>query len=93
MLNAGLAPAIRALLFFGFMGAAVGGLTLGARFQALTDQSSTSVALARGERDPAADFRVAAVDRSDRSQSAAKRAIPSPSQQAMAETPARHILR
>ena len=93
MLNAGLAPAIRALLFFGFMGAAVGGLTLGARFQALTDQSSTSVALARGERDPAADFRVAAVDRSDRSQSAAKRAIPSPSQQAMAENPARHVLR
>lgn len=93
MLNAGLAPTIRALLFFGFMGAAIGGLTLGARFQALTDQSSTSVALARSLGDPATDFRVAAVDRSDRSQSTAKRAIPSPSQQAMAENPTRRILR
>lgn len=93
MLNTGLAPAIRALIFFGFMAGAIGCLTVGGRFQTPEDQSSTSVALARGERDPATDFRVAAVDRSDRSQSAAKRAIPSPSQQAMAEGSTRRILR
>ena len=53
MLNTGLAPAIRALIFFGFMTGAIGCLTVGGRFQTPEDQSSTSVALARGERDPA----------------------------------------
>jgi hypothetical protein len=93
MLKASLAPAVRALFFFGFMGAAVTGLTIGAQLQAPTDQSSTSVAQARGERDPAADLRFAAVDRADRAQSTAKRAIASPSQQALAGGPVTHVVR
>lgn len=93
MPKASLAPAARALFFFGFMGAAVTGLTLGAQLQAPTDQSSTTVALAKGERDQAADLRFAAVDRSDRAQSTAKRAIASPSQQAMAGGLVTHIVR
>lgn len=93
MLKNSLAPAARAFVFFGVMGAAVTGLTLGAQWQTPTDQSSTSIAQARGERDPAADLRFAAVDRTDRSQSTAKRAIASPSQQAMADGPRTRILR
>lgn len=93
MLNNSLAPAARAFLFFGVMGAAVMGLTLGAQWQMPTDQSSTTIAQAKGERDLGADLRFAAVDHTDRAQSTAKRAIASPSQQAMADGPATRILR
>lgn len=93
MPKASLAPAVRALLFFGFMGAAVTGLTIGAQLQIPSDQSSTSVAMARGERDKAADLRFAAVDSADRTRSTAKRAIASPSQQALASGPITHVVR
>lgn len=93
MLKASLAPAARAFLFFGVMGAAVTGLTLGAQFQIATDESSTTVALAKGEREPRSDLRFAAVDHGDRTQSTTKRAIASPSQHAMAEGPSKLILR
>lgn len=93
MLKASLAPAARAFLFFGFMGAAVAGLTIGAQLQAPSDQSSTSVALARGERDQAADLRFAAADTADRTRSTTQRAIASPSQQALAGGPLTHFLR
>jgi len=93
MLNASLAPAIRALCFFGFMGAAVAGLTIGAQLQSATDRSSTSVALAKGERGQAADQRFAAADHADRAQSTTKRAIASPSQQALADGPVTHVVR
>ncbi|CAH1661395.1 conserved hypothetical protein [Hyphomicrobiales bacterium] len=93
MLQNSLAPAARALLFFGVMGAAVSGLTLGAQWQMPTDQSSTTVAQARGERDLGADLRFAAVDHADRAQSTAKRASASPSQHAMADSPIARILR
>ncbi|MCO5090332.1 hypothetical protein [Bosea sp. (in: a-proteobacteria)] len=49
MPKSSLAPALRAIVFFGLMGAAVSCLTLGAGLQMPTDTSSTSVALARGE--------------------------------------------
>jgi hypothetical protein len=49
MPKSSLAPAMRAIVFFGLMGAAIAGLTLGAGLQTPTDQSSTTVALARGE--------------------------------------------
>lgn len=84
MLNDSLAPAKRALVFFGCMGAVVGGLTLGAGLQVPTDQSSTTVAALRGHAQPD-EARFAAVDRSDRSESAAQRAIPAPNKQARAE--------
>lgn len=93
MLKNSLAPAARAFLFFGVMGAAVTGLTLGAQLQVPSDQSSTTVAQAKGERDTGADLRFAAADRADRAQSTAKRAIASPSQQAMADGPRTRILR
>ncbi len=93
MLKSSLAPAMRAIVFFGLMGGAVSGMTLGAGLQMPADQSSTSVALAKGERGQADTVQFAAVDRSDRSRSAAKRAIASPSQQAMAEGPVTHIVR
>jgi hypothetical protein len=95
MPKSSLAPAMRAIVFFGLMGTAVTGLTLGAGLQMPDDQSSTTVALAKGagERGYTDSLRLAAVDRADRSRSAAKRAIASPSQQAMAEGPVTHILR
>lgn len=93
MLNHSFAPAKRALIFFGCMGAVVGGLTLGSAFQIPTDESSTTVALARGADAVPAGAQFAAVNRSDQTESAAKRAIPSPSQQAMAEQSRTTILR
>lgn len=93
MLNHSFAPAKRALIFFGCMGAVVGGLTLGSSFQLPTDQSSTTVAMARGADPVPAGAQYAAVNRSERTESAAKRAIPSPSQQAMVEKSRTTILR
>ncbi len=93
MLKPSFAPAVRAVVFFGLMGAAVTGLTFGAGLQIEADQSSTTVALAKGERGHAETVQFAAVDRSDRSRSTAKRAIASPSQQAMADGPVTHIVR
>ncbi len=95
MQTSSLAPAMRAVVFFGLMGAAVTGLTLGAGLQTPDDQSSTTVALAKGasERGYADSLQLAAVDHADRSRSTAKRAIASPSQQAMADGPVTHILR
>jgi len=95
MPKSSLAPAMRAIVFFGLMGTAVSALTLGAGFQMPADQSSTTVAVAKGasERGYADSLQLAAVDRTDRSRSAAKRAIASPSQQAMADGPVTHILR
>lgn len=85
------APAMRAIVFFGFMGTAVSAMTLGAGLQVPADQSSTTVALAKSSHPDS--LQLAAVDRADRSRSAAKRAIASPSQQAMAEGPVTHIVR
>ena len=95
MPKSSLAPAMRAIVFFGLMGTAVAALTLGAGFQMPADQSSTTVAVAKGasERGYADSLQLAAVDRADRSRSAAKRAIASPSQQAMAGGPVTHIVR
>ena len=95
MPKSSLAPAMRAIVFFGLMGTAVTGLTLGAGLQMPEDQSSTTVALAKGasERGYADSLQVAAVDQADRSRSTAKRAIASPSQQAMAGGPVTHIVR
>lgn len=95
MPKSSLAPAMRAIVFFGLMGTAISALTLGAGFQMPADQSSTTVAVAKGasERGYADSLQLAAVDRTDRSRSAAKRAIASPSQQAMADGPVTHILR
>ena len=93
MPKSSLAPAMRAIVFFGLMGTAVTGMTLGAGLQMPDDQSSTTIALARGERGYTDSLQLAAVDRADRSRSAAKRAIASPSQQAMAGGPVTHIVR
>ncbi|WP_306227830.1 hypothetical protein [Bosea beijingensis] len=90
-----LAPAMRAIVFFGLMGTAVSAMTLGAGLQMPDDQSSTTVAVAKGanERGYTDSLQLAAVDHADRSRSAAKRAIASPSQQAMAGGPITHIVR
>lgn len=93
MLKDSFAPAKRALAFFGCMGLMVGGLTLGAGLQIPTDQSSTTVATLRGVDPSASAQQFAAVNRSDRSESAAKRAIPTSSQQAMAGPSRQSILR
>lgn len=93
MPKSSLAPAVRAIVFFGLMGTAVASLTLGAGLQMTADQSSTSVALAKGETGYVDSLHLASVDRSDRSRSAAKRAIASPSQQALADGPRTHIIR
>lgn len=93
MPKSSLAPAMRAIVFFGLMGTAVSALTLGAELQLPADQSSTTVALARGERGHTDTVQLAAVDHADRSRSTAKRAIASPSQQAMADGPVTHIVR
>lgn len=95
MPKSSLAPAMRAIVFFGLMGTAVSALTLGAGLQIPDDQSSTTVALARGVGEPSyADaLQLAAVDRADRARGAAQRAIASPSQQAMADGPVTHIIR
>ena len=95
MQKSSLAPAMRAVVFFGLMGTAVTGMTLGAGLQTPDDQSSTTVALAKGasERGYADGLQIAAVDHADRSRSTAKRAIASPSQQAMAGGPITHIVR
>ncbi|MDX3805264.1 hypothetical protein ACXIUS_20705 [Bosea thiooxidans] len=92
MLNDSLAPAKRALIFFGCMAAVVSGLTFGAGLQVPTDQSSTTVAQQRHGAQPN-EARFAAVDRSDRGETVVRRAIPAPSQQAMAETARRVVLR
>ncbi|RYE30614.1 MAG: hypothetical protein EOP23_18555 [Hyphomicrobiales bacterium] len=95
MPKSSLAPAMRAIVFFGLMGTAVSALTLGAEFQMPADQSSTTVAAAKGvsERGYNESLQLAAVDHADRARSAAKRAIASPSQQAMADAPVTHIVR
>jgi len=92
MPRSSLAPAARAALFFGFMGTAIAGLTLGADLQAPGDQSSTTVALAKGVRDVTADQRFAATP-VDRTQLTARRAVASPSQQAMADSIGIGVLR
>lgn len=95
MPKSSLAPAMRAIVFFGLMGAAVSAMTLGAGLQMPADQSSTTIALTKGanERGYTDSLQLAAVDRADRSRSAAKRAIASPSQQAMVDGPVTHIVR
>jgi len=92
MLNDSLAPIRRAFLFFGFMGLAVTGLTFGAGLQGATDQSSTSVAQAKLERNLPPDSHFAAVDPADKAVSSARRAIAG-SQQAMLDRPARSVMR
>ncbi len=95
MQKSSLAPAMRAIVFFGLMGTAVSAMTLGASLQTPDDQSSTTVAVAKGasERGYTDSLQLAAVDHADRSRSTAKRAIASPSQQAMADGPITHIVR
>lgn len=95
MPKSSLAPAMRAIVFFGLMGTAVSAMTLGAGLQMPDDQSSTTVAVAKGasERGYIDGLQLAAVDQADRPRSAAKRAIASPSQQAMAGGPITHIIR
>ena len=93
MLKPSLAPVVRALVFFGLMGTVVTGLTFGARLQMPADQSSMTVALAKGERGLTETTQFAAVDRADRGRSAAKRTVASPSQQAMADGPVTRIVR
>lgn len=92
MLNNSFAPIKRASLFFGVMGIAVAGMTLGASLQIPTDESSTTVAQARMQRGEPTDSRFAAVDPAQRQASPAKRAIAT-AQQAMAEGSVRTILR
>jgi len=92
MPRSSLAPAARALLFFGFMGTAIAGLTFGADLQAPGDQSSATVALAKGARDVNADLRFAAAP-VDRTQGTAQHAVASPSQQAMAAAIGAGVLR
>jgi hypothetical protein len=91
MLNGSLAPAKRALIFFGCMAAAVAGLTFGAGLQLPADQSSTTVAQLRGSAPPS-ETRLAATGRPERA-AALRFAVPSPSRQAMAEGGPRVILR
>lgn len=92
MLKDSFAPAKRAFAFFGCMGILVGGLTLGSGLQVPTDQSSTTIAAMRGLPDPAT-LQLAAVNRSEKTESAAKRAIAGSSQQAMAAPATQVILR
>ena len=82
MLNDSLAPIKRAGMFFGFMGAAVFALTLGAGLQETNPASSEAIAQAKIERQVPSDTRIAAVDPSQRTVGVTKRAIGS-SQQAM----------
>lgn len=63
MPKSSLAPAVRAIVFFGLMGAAVSSLTLGAGLQTPTDRSSTTVALAKGQQDHAEKRQLATADR------------------------------
>ncbi|MBN9457592.1 MAG: hypothetical protein J0I54_13270 [Bosea sp.] len=90
MLNDSLAPAKRALIFFGCMGALVAGLTYGAGLQIPSDRSSATVAQMRGA---PAETQFAAVDRADRGETVVRRAIPAPSKQAMVEGEPRIVLR
>ncbi|CAM5773930.1 hypothetical protein [Bosea minatitlanensis] len=92
MLNDSLAPAKRALIFFGCMAALVGGLTFGAGWQVPTDRSSATVAQLRG-RAPAGEPGYAAAERSERGEAAPRRGLPAVSKQAMAETGRPAILR
>ena len=92
MLNDSLAPAKRALIFFGSMAAVVSGLTFGAALQMPTDQSSTTVAQLRSGTQPT-ETQFAAVDRADRGETVVRRAIPASSKQAMAEGGRRVLLR
>lgn len=78
------APIKRAALFFGCMGLAVAGMAAGSGLQAVRDQSSTSIAAARGHA-TAQDSRVAAATVVDRSREAAVRAMAGASQQASLE--------
>lgn len=84
MLKDSFAPAKRALVFFGCMGLVVGGLTFGSGLQLPSDRSSTTIAAMRGA-EPAGKTRMAAVDRSERSENAAQRAIQSSTRQALAQ--------
>lgn len=92
MPRSSLAPAARAFLFFGFMGTAIAGLTLGADLQTPGDQSSTTIAQAKGAQDETADLRFAAAP-IDRAQLAVRRAVASPSLQAMADPVRAGVLR
>ena len=92
MPRSSLAPAARAFLFFGFMGTAIAGLTLGAELQAPGDQSSTTVALAKGAQDVSAGLRFAAAP-IERTQVTAQHGVASPSQQAMATAIGAGVLR
>ena len=92
MLNDSLAPIKRAFLFFGFMGLAVASLTFGAGLQGATDESSTTIAQAKSQRNLPADARFAAVDPAEKAASSVKRAIAT-SQQAMLDRPAGGVMR
>ncbi|WP_353182198.1 hypothetical protein [Bosea sp. (in: a-proteobacteria)] len=91
MLNDSLAPAKRALIFFGCMAALVGGLTFGAGWQVPTDRSSATVAALRG-RATADEPRFAAA-RAERGGAVPRPGLPAVSKQAMAETGRPAILR
>lgn len=92
MLNDSFAPIKRASLFFGVMGIAIATLTLGAGLQLPSDESSTTVAQAKADRNEPTDLRFAAVNPSQQQASPAKRAIAT-SQQAMLEHADRAVLR
>lgn len=91
MLNDSLAPIKRAVLFFGFMGLAVTGLTLGAGLQGATDQSSTTVAEAKLRHNIPSDEQLAAGPVA-KVVSRARHAIAA-SQQAMLDRPTRSVMR
>jgi hypothetical protein len=92
MFNDSFAPIKRASLFFGVMGIAIASLTFGAGLQIPTDQSSTTVALAKMQRNEPTDSRIAAVNPSQQQASPAKRAIAT-SQQAMVTASPSSVLR
>lgn len=92
MLNNSLAPIKRAALFFGFMGLAVTGLTLGAGLQGAADQSSTTVAEAKLRHNIPSDEQLASAGTVARVVSRAKQAIAA-SQQAMLDRPAGSVMR
>jgi hypothetical protein len=92
MLTNSLAPIKRACLFFGFMGIAVATLTFGAGLQSPGDQSSTTVAQVKIERNIPTDAQFAAVNPGERAVTNVKRAIPS-SQQARLAVSSDTILR
>lgn len=93
MLNNSLAPIKRGMIFFGFMGAAIATLTIGADLQIPTDQSSATVAQAKLERKAPTDVRFAAVDPGQNVVGTTKRAIAGPQQAANFSTPRATVLR